>query len=360
MSFLLNFLNTVPQIGSLRSWLSLLCLSMWLLDAACVKSVHSGIDDNLYVVKPTNGVLQKQSTHKTTVREDVSSRSESPKGSETLSVKTSVNNVDVLEQKDPFVASLIQKTQQTPDDPRNHFELASVYQHLRIFDKALSEYEKAIEFDPENPRLYEAVGLLWKDWRMPVTAIPYLERALELSPSCPETWNTLGTVYDQLGRFSEAQRCYLKALVLNPQLDFVQSNLCFSYLQMGEMRAAVGHCEMAVQLNPDLVEAHSNLGVAYGMADDLARAIEQFMLIGDEAEAHNKLGVLLLKKAQSVAALEQFKVALKLKPFYKVAAQNYNSTRSLVFPGRLVGEESKQRLAASAPLEANTHWSDGR
>lgn len=324
-----------------------------LLNSACVKSVHSVSNDNFYVIKATKGARAKKPVYQAALHEDNSPKGEGFKASKTVTPKTSVTNADVLEQKDPVVASLIEKIEHNPNDPRNHYELALVYHRLRVFDKALPEYEKAIESSPEIPAYYEGVGRLWRDWDNPKSAIEYLKKALELSPACAEAWNTLGTIYDQLGDFSEAQRCYLKALTLNSRLDFVHNNLCFSYLRTGEVNAAVYHGEIAVQLNPNLIEARNNLGVAYGMADDFARALEQFKLAGDEAEAHNKLGVLLLKKDRDVAAMEEFKLAVKLKPFYKTAARNYDTARYLIARHHALREHPEQGLTNSHALDGS-------
>jgi tetratricopeptide (TPR) repeat protein len=331
-----------------------LSLSLLLFNSACVKNVRSVSNDNFYIVRATNGDPMKKPAHQAKLHEDASSKIDRLKGSRAPTAKTSLANADLVEQN-PVVAALMEKIRHNPNDPQNHYELALVCHRLRIFDTALSEYEKAIASDPENPQSYEGAGRLLRDWGTPASGVRYLQRALELRPSFAEAWNSMGTIYDELRNFSEAQRCYLKALALNPHLDFVHNNLCFSYLQTGEVKAAVHHGEVAIQLNPNLIEAQNNLGVAYGMADDFARAIEQFKRIGDEAEAHNKLGVLLLKKEKNLEALEEFKLAVRLRPFYKVAAQNYNTARSLIArnPEHPLREGSKDGLAPSRPLDTS-------
>jgi tetratricopeptide (TPR) repeat protein len=331
-----------------------LLFSLLLLSSACVKSVHSVSNDNFYIVR-ANDTQTKDRRHAAKSHPQASSKSELIQGSKAVKAKTRTNitNPDVLEQKHPVVASLLEKIQHDPSNPQNHYELASVYHRLQIFDKALLEYEKAIEFPSENPEYYEGMGRLWRDWGTPTSGISYLEKALDLRSSHPEAWNTLGTIYDQLGNFSEAQRCYLNALALNSELDFVYSNLCFSYLQTGEVQDAIYYGERAVQLNPNLIQARNNLGVAYGMADDFIRAIEQFKLIGDEAEAHNNLGVLLLKKQRNVEAMEEFKLAVRLKPFYKVAAQNYRTAQSLVVRNRPLQKQSALAFIDWLPLDVS-------
>jgi tetratricopeptide (TPR) repeat protein len=356
MWFSFTVLSTPSRTHSYSPCLSVLPLallfSLLLLASACVKRVHSVSNDNFYIVR-ANNAQAKDRPHRAKSHPEPSSKSEMLQGSKAVNAKTSITNPDVLEQKHPVVASLLEKIQHDPNNPQNHYELASVYHRLQIFDKALLEYEKAIEAASENPEYYEGVGRLWRDWGTPTSGINYLQKALDLRSSYPEAWNTLGTIYDQLRNFSQAQRCYLNALVLNSELDFVYSNLSFSYLQTGEVQEAIYYGERAVQLNPNLIQARNNLGAAYGMADDFVRAIEQFKLIGDEAEAHNNLGVLLLKKQRNVEAMEEFKLAVRQKPFYRVAAQNYRTARSLVVRNRPLQKHSALVFTDWLPLDVS-------
>ncbi len=342
MLFSFNFLSTLLRMRVFGPRVSPLFFCLLISEFACMKSVHSVGDDNFYIVKTTNGLPAKDRPHRAISHEEAS-----------VNAKTSISNADVLEQKHPAVASLIKRIQADPNDPQGHYELASAYHRLQIFDKALLEYEKAIEVGPKNAQYCEGVGRLWRDWGMPKSGIDYLQKALELRPSYIEAWNSLGTIYDQLREFSEAQRCYLKALEFNSELDFVNSNLSFSYLQTGQLQAAVYYGERAVQLNPNLVEGRNNLGVAYFMANDFARAIEQFKVIADEAEAHNNLGVLLLKKERNSEAMEQFQLAVRLKPFYRVAAQNYNTVRRLIAQSQSLSEYSAKVLTDSLAIDSS-------
>jgi len=348
-----NFLSKRLRIRIFDPRLSPLFFCLLISEFACTKSVHSVGDDNFYMVRTTSGLRAKDGAHRAMSHEEAPLKNEKDRGLKSLSARANIANASVLEQTHPVVVSLIRKIETNPNDPQNHYELALVYHQLRIFDKALLEYEKAIETDFRNPAYYEGAGRLCRDWGMPKSGVDFLQKALELRPSYTEAWNTLGTIYDQLNEFSEAQRCYLKALEYDSGLDFVHSNLCFSYLQTRQVQAAVYYGERAVQLNPSLTQAWNNLGVAYFMANDFVRTIEQFKRIGDEAEAHNNLGVLLLKNERNSEAMEEFKLAVRLKPFYRVAAQNYNAARSLIAQSRSLLEHSAGELTDLLPGDSS-------
>jgi tetratricopeptide (TPR) repeat protein len=324
---------------------------LWLSsNSACVKNIRTVGNDNFYVL---NGE-KKKSSQKTQLHSGMTrpiSKTPDPEGSK---AKTNITNGDVVEEHDPTLASLIEKEKSDPTNAENHFQIASIYHRYRIFDVAYSEYQKAIERDAGNPVFYEGLGRLWRDSGAPQLGISVLEKALQLKSDLVEAWNSLGTIYDEVGNFAQAQHCYLKALESDPSLDFVHNNLCFSYLQIGEVEKAIYHGEKAVELNPGFAAAHNNLGFAYGMADDLTRALHQFSLAGDAAEAQNNLGVLLLKRQKNHEAMEHFRLAVKLKPFYKVATQNYFYARSLTLDAsgnQKLGRVAKPDIENETPID---------
>ena len=150
--------------------------------------------------------------------------------------------------------------------------------------------------------------------------------ALELDPGFVEAWNTLGTIYDRQGDTERAQNAYLHALSLNSNLDYVHNNLCFSYLQSGMVAEAMRHGERATQLNPTMLVAHNNLGLAYGMLGEsgpINRGVQA--TAGDEAAARNNLGLILLRRGQIAESLEQFKLAARMRPYYRDAVANYGA-----------------------------------
>jgi len=141
----------------------------------------------------------------------------------------------------------------------------------------------------------------------------------------------LGTIYDRQGNSGQAQDAYLQALSLNSNLDYIHNNLCSSYLKSGRFQQAVVHGERATQLNPTMLAAHNNLGLAYGMLGELDRALGAFRHSGDEASARNNLGLMLLARGRITESMEQFRLATRMRPYYKEAATNYRRARDLNF-----------------------------
>ncbi|MCI0422976.1 MAG: tetratricopeptide repeat protein [Acidobacteria bacterium] len=318
-----------------------------LMTGACVHKIRA-VNDNFYVINRSGKPPKLSFTH------DLRLAPKSPRPLDSIETsesqassrprpKSLLSNAEILEDENSEMAALLRKVKSDPANAGVHSQLGRAYHEFRIYDEALWHYQKAIQLEPENPGHYEQAGRLWRDWQSPQQGVSLVQKALELEPDFVEAWNTLGTLFDRLGNRRQAQEAYLQALSHDPGLDYVHNNLCFSYLQDGRFEQAVQHGERATQLNPSMLVAHNNLGLAYGMRGDLVRSLEEFSQTGDEAAARNNLGLMLLNWGQFAESMEQFRLAARLRPHYRVAASNYRSARDLKFQQE---RASKDRMRA--------------
>ena len=85
----------------------------------------------------------------------------------------------------------------------------------------------------------------------------------------------------------------------------------------------IGLWENTVQKSSGSAEAHYNLGVAYQNHDMPHKAMEQYLLAvnlrPDYVDAHNNLGVIYKTLNMPDKALEQCLIVIKLKPDYAEA-----------------------------------------
>jgi tetratricopeptide (TPR) repeat protein len=327
-----------------------------ILNGACVKRSGRTTNDNFYVINGSSrpfqppreglrgpqGVQLSESINKT-LQAQVKS---SPKS------KSSVSNAELLERENPEFSTLLREAKVNPVSGEIRFRLGKAYHDLRMYDEAQVHYQKAIQLEPDNAVYYEHIGRLWRDWGAPDFGVNSLQKALQLKPDFAEAWNTLGTLYDRTGARSKAQESYFKALTLNPNLEYVHSNLCYSLLQDGSFEKAIHHGQEAVRLLPSSATAHNNLGLAYGVRGDFERAYEEFAQAADEASARNNLGLVLLAKNRAVDAMREFQRAARLRPFYRVAAENYRAAQSLLFESKRSSKaESRDRWRQSDIFE---------
>lgn len=337
-------------------WLGTFALAT-VMNFACVRSQNHIGSESLFITKASrkkaSSKVEAFPYNSGTEREDPSApvaRKMPSQPTDFVASKTTSRNTAKLEEQFPEVGEALLAVKKDPSNPENHFRLAQTYHLCRVYDLALGEYQLALELDPDNPAYFESLGRLWRDSGVYQNGIDSVQKALQLDKDNVEGWNTLGSIYDLLGDHTQAQQAYSRALSINPNLDYVQNNLCSSFLETGEYVKAVSYCEQAVRLNPAFPTAQNNLGIAYGMLGNLTKAYEAFLKASDEASAHNNLGWVLLQKSDLRAASDQFKLAAKLKPHYRMASDNYYSTQSLIFKrdgktaGKSKGDDQIHRI----------------
>ena len=307
------------------------------MNLACIKSqTHVG-SESFFIKKASskkpNSKIETFPYKNGTEQQDPSppvTRKIPSQPTDSVKSKTTSRNTEKLEEQFPEVAEALLVAKRDPAIPENHFRLAHLYHLFRVYDLALGEYQWALDLDPGNPAYFESLGRLWRDSGVYQNGIDSVQKALQLDKDNIESWNTLGSIYDLLGDHIQAQQAYSRALSINPSLDYVQNNLCSSLLETGEYMRALPYCEKAVQLNSSFSTAQNNLGIVYGMLGDQTKAYEAFLKASDEASAHNNLGWVLLQKSDLKAASDQFKLAAKLKPNYRIASRNYYLAQSLI------------------------------
>ncbi len=324
------------QQGTRAAFFASLLASIVVADTACVRNVRTA-NDNFYVINRKAGVAKVSRPSAPTLPVVTPQLSDATK--EALPIQASraprpkslLSNAEILEEENSRISFLLRKVQGEPSNGAASFELGRAYHEFRLYDEALRHYQNALRLEPKNPVYLEQTGRLWRDWGSLQVGVDLVNGALNLDPGFVEAWNTLGTIFDRQGDTERAQNAYLHALSLNPNLDYVHNNLCFNYLQSGMVAEAISHGERATQLNPAMPVAHNNLGLAYGMLGDLDRSIEEFSHTGDEAAARNNVGLILLRRGQIAESLEQFRLAARMRPYYRDAVANYRLARDLNF-----------------------------
>lgn len=126
-----------------------------------------------------------------------------------------------------------------------HFQKGNEFTEAQEYDKAIVEFEAALNEDPEH-----------------ISAMV-----------------NLGVVYYQVGRLDEAIEQYQKAIELKPEDADSHSNLAAAYVQKDQLQKALEEYQRAVDLDPELAEPNFGLGVVYfklGRAEEAVQAFERF------------------------------------------------------------------------------------
>ena len=87
--------------------------------------------------------------------------------------------------------------------------------NLQQYDKAIADYNKAIELDPKSAVAYSRRGFAYGELEQLDKAIADLTKAIELDPKDADCYNNRGKAYLKVGKKKEAEADFAKAKMLN-------------------------------------------------------------------------------------------------------------------------------------------------
>ncbi len=197
-------------------------------------------------------------------------------------------------------------------------ELGLDYHEQGELDKAIAEFQQAIQIAPDFVEAHYNLGLAYSDQGEFDAAIAAYEEAIRLAPDLAEAHNGLGNVYFNQNRLEQALEKYEQAARLDPNLVDAHFNLGHVYLSLDRHAEALAAYQAANLLNPGDAETLHNIGVAYikqGMVSEASVAWEEAILANpDFAETHYTLGLAYVDLRRYGEAITELNEALKLDP----------------------------------------------
>ncbi len=157
-------------------------------------------------------------------------------------------------------------------------------------------------------------------------AIAEFQAALELEPDASDAYRNLGTAYGKQGEWEKALAAYEQAVDIDPNFGKAYGDMVGAYASLGKLEEAIAAGEKAVEMVPDYATAHNNLGVAYRQQDRIDEAIAEFQkamqLDPDDAMPHFNMGVIYYKQDQFDQAIDEWLEAKKLDQNYAMTHKN--------------------------------------
>jgi arylsulfatase A-like enzyme/Flp pilus assembly protein TadD len=171
---------------------------------------------------------------------------------------------------------LQQAVNEDPNNPSLYHQLGGELEKVGRYPEALRLYETALQRGVGKGRLHSRIADLSLRAGNKDRAITEYEKAAQFNPADLESQTNLATAYLEKGRVSDAERVFQWVLSNDQQYAAAHNGLGLVAIQKRDMTTAQTQFEQAVKLNPDLVEAQMNLGLIYEMAGDRARARQCF------------------------------------------------------------------------------------
>ena len=266
-----------------------------------------------------------------------------------------------------------------PSPAEEYYKSATVYHDLGEFERAISEYRKAIALNPNSPIIYNRLGVAYSELKQYDAALNAYQKALALSPMTTELHYNVGLVHLKQGDLPRALEAFKRSIAIDTEWGDAYTGLGEVYLKQGDFGQAVRAYKQATRLNPNgNPSATLGLGKTYvkqGRLDDAITAVEKTIEIQvDNTEAHYQLAQIYIKrgeKKKAASAMAFFKVLRQTDPLLQEAeiwvkrhpddARGYNNL-GIVYLARRRSEDaiaSYKRAISLAPNLATAHYNLG-
>lgn len=112
-----------------------------------------------------------------------------------------------------------------PDYGDAYHNLANTYRELNQLDKALENYQKALQFNPNLWQSYQNMAAIYFEQAQYDKALEAVAKGVKIAPKIPNLWNNLGIIYLTLGERDKAKQAFNTALTLDPQNQIAKQGL---------------------------------------------------------------------------------------------------------------------------------------
>jgi tetratricopeptide (TPR) repeat protein len=162
------------------------------------------------------------------------------------------------------------------------------------FDKAVEQYNKALEAEPNNAAALASMARLHQKKNESSQAVDYFQRALKAAPNDASLYNDLGLAYSKLNRHAEAAEQMQRAMAISPGTTRYANNLAVVQMNAGQADSAM----QTLMKSHEPAHAHYNMAWMYYNRQDTAQArshLQQALQIDPNMERARELKELVDK-----------------------------------------------------------------
>jgi tetratricopeptide (TPR) repeat protein len=166
--------------------------------------------------------------------------------------------------------------------PKQHWDKGAEYASNKLFIDAVAHYSQAIgknkgEISIEDvARIFTSRGLAYQALNDGDKAIADYNNAIELDGRNQDALLNRGSIFLALKQFDRAQQDFSKVIELNPRNGAAYRERARSFVELGNYDRAIADLEKLVQFEPRNVAALYSLGVAYKNKRRDDKALETF------------------------------------------------------------------------------------
>lgn len=159
------------------------------------------------------------------------------------------------------------------------FNMASAYQGLKLYEKAIDAYQYAIVIDEKFDYAYRNMGDAYMRLRRYKDAIETLEKVLELTRPEEVIYEAIGHCYHRLGKYAQARFNYRKASHMNPDDSKLYYKVALTYINEEQWSSALKPLEQAMRMHRNAPEYNLAMGECYMNLEKYREAIQYFSIV---------------------------------------------------------------------------------
>jgi tetratricopeptide (TPR) repeat protein len=166
-----------------------------------------------------------------------------------------------------FQAALVHFQQSEAKSAQIHYNIGACFYRLNQPNKAVIEFQKAIELAPNSGRLFYALGMTFVDLKNFSEAESAFLKAIRLDEKNGETWFDLALVFYEQKKFDESIVAFRNAIKFKSVAKSVSyNNIGVIHSLQGDNESAIKQIEIALKLN--VPEAKTNLEILRNIANE--------------------------------------------------------------------------------------------
>jgi tetratricopeptide (TPR) repeat protein len=186
-----------------------------------------------------------------------------PAAAEQLTEKQEPKSISYAKNPDRFVKQVPSEPTFNITDPetaQEHFNVAVNFDHQNQYDKAIAEYQKALELNPDWALAHFRMAQDYQKQGHTDAAIAQWQLATRYDRQFYAAYDLLSAAYARQGDLKKAIEAYSPMLNYSPARMPAHYQLGVWYAQLGEARQAREHLEayLELALNSKSVEAQSD------------------------------------------------------------------------------------------------------
>lgn len=198
-----------------------------------------------------------------------------------------------------------------------HYKVGVASLNVNDLQRALVEFQKAINLAPEDKKLHFAIAQVYDRQERTGEAARALKEAIRIDPAYSEAYNYLGTIHTKEQRYEEALEVFRKALenplFSTPQLTHYNTGL--AYQAMGRPDDAIRKFQQSTRIDPSFMPGYlawGQLATRQGRHKDAVDAYRgAISLQPDALDVRMDLAIALYNDHQDAMAIREFRAVIQ-------------------------------------------------